>query len=368
MAPTVGAVAAPATSSRSPRLSARSIARLHDLDQLRPHPGPAVAVGQIHQHVVALSRPGARVVVHRRQRGLQQLDRSLVRVHLAGLGGRDDRGAPGPVRVRRAGREPVQRQLALPTRPAGQRLGHLGVQPGPTGRRDLGVRRVADQRVREAEPVDAVLADQPGLLRRLQRVEHRVLVETRARGQHGEIELPADHRGQPQHRPRRVRQPGEPAGQHVVHRGRRVRLGQQPAQVTPLRGQPRVLDQEERVAVGPLQQCVGFGTGRPRHHEPLHDVGGLVGAEPGELDPQRVRPGQHLGHVGQRTGRRRMRPPGAEHHQGVRAGHSRSAAAAPAATRRPPSADRPRSTAAADHRHASRTAATIPSQTANWET
>ena len=46
-----------------------------------------------------------------------------------------------------------------------------------------------------------------------------------------------------------------------MYRGRRVRLGQQPAEVTALAGQPRVLDEEERVAVGPLQQCVGFGTG-----------------------------------------------------------------------------------------------------------
>ena len=152
----------------------------HDLDQLRPHPGPAMAVGQIHQNVVAFPRPGAGVVVHRGQRRLQQLDRALVGVHLSGLGGRGDRGAPGPVRVPGAGREPVQRQLALPSRPAGHRLGHLCVQPGPTRRRDLGVGRVPDQRVREAEPVDTVLTDQAGLLRRLQGVEHRILVETRA--------------------------------------------------------------------------------------------------------------------------------------------------------------------------------------------
>ncbi len=316
MAPTVGAVAAPATSPRIAEALGKVDRAAHDLDQLRPHPGPPVAVGQIHQQVVALPRAGTGIAVHGRQGGLEQLDRTLVGVHPTGLGGRDDRGTPGAIRIPGTGREPVQRQLALPPRPPGHGLGDLGVQPGAARFRDLGIGRVPDECMGEAEPVDAVLADQPGLLRRFQPVEHRILVEARTRGEDGEIELPADHRGQPEQRTGRVRQPGQPAGEYVVYRGRRVRLGQQAAEVTALSGQPRVLDQEERIAVGPLQQCVGFGTRRSRGHEPLHHVGRLVGAETGEFDPYGVRPSQHLGHVSQGTRRRRMRPPGAEHHQG----------------------------------------------------
>ena len=128
------------------------------------------------------------------------------------------------------------------------------------------------------EALDADVAHQAGRLGRLDDVEQVVLVDAGRPRQGRRVEAAADHRGVRRAPTVALGQPGEPADQHLLHAGRRVLLGEQAGQVGALAGQPGVLHDVERVAVGALLQGVGLVGRRPvvRHgREHLrHGVGG----------------------------------------------------------------------------------------------
>ena len=204
--------------------------------------------------------------------------------------------------------------------------------------------------MREAEPVDAVLADQPGLLRRFQRVEHRVLVEARARGQRRR-DRTAGRSPRPAAAP--PRRSGSRASRRVStsctavggfasasSRPRSPRSAASRAYSTRKKGLPSVrcssasasapvgLDTTSRsttsAAWSALSPVSSIRTACARASISATSASAPVG---GGCDRQVLSTTRECGPVS-----------------------SRSAAAAPAATRHPPSADRPRSTAAADHR------------------
>ncbi len=196
-----------------------------------------------------------------------------------------------------------------------EHLGDARVHPRASALGHRGVRRVADECVREPEAVHAELPDEPRLQRRVETVEHLVLVGVQDARERGGVEVPAHHARHSQGGGRGFRQAAEAPGQDVLHGGRRVLLRQQGGQVAALACESGVLDEEERVAVGAGAQRVGFVHGRGRGRHGGHDLSGLCGAESRELEPQGVPAGEHLGELGQLSCRRRLVSPGRDHHQ-----------------------------------------------------
>ncbi len=308
--------------------------------QLRPHRRPAVGVDQPQQHVVPLPGRGLGVVGHRGVRRPEQVGGLLVGVELAGHLGGGHRGLPGLGGVRRAGGEPVPGLLGLAAAAARQDARDPGVQPGPARRRHRGDQGVADQRVGEAEPLDAVLAHQPGDLGRLEDVEQVVGVDVGHGRERGEVELAADHRGRPQRRDGVAGQLLQAPGEHLLHAGGRVLLGDQPGEVAALAGQPGVLHEVERVAVGALPQRGGLLLGRPVVGHRLEHLGDRRrrAARPAPVVRRAAGPAPRRPRPARRSARgasARWRGPAA-----ARRWRSRRAAAAPGARRRRPSAGR----------------------------
>ena len=257
----------------------------------------------------------------------EQVGRLLVGVDAAGgLGGRD-RGRARPAAAY-GGPAASQCRATSVSRPgcAGQHLGDPGVHPGPPAAREAGVRpcrgpgrgRSGTGRRRPRAP-----ARRPAPGRG--RSSRSSSSQSRTRGQGGQVEL----RGRPPPPTRSapdglLGQAAEPPGEDVLHRGRRVLLGQQRGQVAAL---ARRAGRTRRGRTG-CRRCAARSASASvvgRASTPataVDDLAGLGRAEPGQLEPHRVPPGQRLGHLGQRAGRRglrgaRWRPPAAGRLRGL---------------------------------------------------
>ena len=273
------------------------------------------ATSELEQHLEGLCVGGGGVGLESGDSTGEQAHRLVVRVDAAGRCSCRDSRPPGLRGVLRTGREPVAGHFALPIGLTGQHLGHPRVPSRAPTLREGGVRRVADQRVGEAESVDAELAHQSGLQRRVEMVEHPVFVGLQHRRERRHVEVAPDHARHLQRVVRLAGQPAQAAGQHVLHGSRRVLLLEQRGQVATLASQSGVLHQEERVAVGAPAQVVGLDGRRCRGGDGRDDLARLRGREAGEVQSQRMAPGEHLGHHGELPGRRRLVTPGRDHHQ-----------------------------------------------------
>ena len=145
---------------------------------------------------------------------------------------------------------PARRGRRVAGRP--QDLGDPAVHPGAAQLGQVGVQGVAHQRVREADPARRRLAEQPGDHAGLQRVEDARPRRCRRRATSTSTSASRpDHRGQSQHRHRRLGQPGEAAAQHVAYP--LGHLGERDQRAL-ARQQPGALPHVERVAAGALGQ------------------------------------------------------------------------------------------------------------------
>ena len=277
--------------------------------------GEQLAAGQLQQDGEEVLVVGGRILVHRGQGVDQQADGLVVGVDPAGSVRGVDRCAPGLRGVLGTGREPVPGDLALVPRPAGQHLGDACVHPCATTAGEGGVRRVAHQGVREPEAVHPELAHQSGLQGGVETIEHLVLVGPQRGRQRGHVEVAPHHARDPQRRRGLLGQAPEASGEHVLDGGGRVLLVQQGGEVAALTGEAGVLHQEERVAVGAGTERVGLRRGGGRGRDRRDDLPRLRGAQPGELEPQRVPTGQHLGELGELARGWRLGPPRGEDHQ-----------------------------------------------------
>ena len=164
-------------------------------------------------------------------------------------------------------------------------------------------------------PVHPVLPHESGGERGVEVVEHVVLVGVERVRESRYVEPATDHAGEPQRLGGRLGQPGDPTGEHVVHRSGRVLLRQQRTEIAAVAGEAGVLDEEERVAVGPLPQGLGLGRGGRCVRHGRDDLAGLLGGEAGQLEPERVPPGQHVRDLRELPGGRRFVAPGHDDHQ-----------------------------------------------------
>ncbi len=100
-----------------------------------------------------------------------------------------------------------------------QRLAYPGMQPRPAGPAQLLVDRLPDQRVGEAVPPRRpfVLDDQPGQHGRLHRVQRALLLKLCHRLDQVQVEPAAGDRADQQDGVGLLRQPAQPAPQHVPH-------------------------------------------------------------------------------------------------------------------------------------------------------
>ena len=124
----------------------------------------------------------------RRERGVAGPPRVVDRLGRVGSGGWR-RSSAG--RARRRGC-PRCRRARAPRRSAGGPVGGASLQ--------VLVQRVLDQRVHEAVAAELLLglADEPGADRTVEQIEQSVLVDVDQPGEHVEVELAADHRGERQ--------------------------------------------------------------------------------------------------------------------------------------------------------------------------
>ena len=202
------------------------------------------------------------------------------------------------------GTEPVAGQLTDPgpgtvAAEVLQRLGHLPVRPRPTGGTEVLVQRVLDEGVGEAVVPRGVgeLAHQGRGRRGVEDVEQLVFRCLGGPGQHIEVEVPADHRGQRQHPLGVVSQSPDPCADHhpdaVGQRHLFEGVRCDPPAGGVLVDRPRLgevtehLGHEERVAVGLAIHRMGETHGRVIEGVPgggfheRHDAGVV---EPGQLD------------------------------------------------------------------------------------
>ena len=190
-----------------------------------------------------------------------------------------------------------------------QRLPGAGVPAAAAQQADLVVQRLLDQRVAEPQPARLGLLDQAGDQRGVEAVERLLLVQVADVEQHVDVDLAALHGGQPEQRVRARGQPRDPAADDVADA---FRDGL--ADVAAGAGQPGGLADVERVAVGARHDGVDDLGGELGGGDPAYQLGGVGVVQAGEVEPQRLVPGQ-----GGQRGRERLgdlrRAVGAEHEQ-----------------------------------------------------
>ena len=202
----------------------------------------------------------------------------------------------------------------------GDRAGDPRVPPHAPQLRGAGVERLPHEQVGEAHRprrgFDEQLADHAGL----ERVQHGVLVQLGSVYEHRDLDVAADHRGQPQYRHRRLGEAGEPAAQDVSDA---VGYPRQRSSVALAGQQPCRLLQVERVAVGPGgehprrvvvrtpagdrgQHVADLAFGQAGQHHPRRPVGGDGGQQVVEA---RLGLGTEREHEHHACGRRRVEQP-----------------------------------------------------------
>ncbi|RAO16844.1 hypothetical protein GUI43_01083 [Micromonospora noduli] len=171
--------------------------------------------------------------------------------------------------------------------PLSQHLGDGRVPGGAARRGQVGVERVADQDVGEAQPpVGLPFGEEPGC----QGAVHGVQRCRRVTGQHAQhvrVEVPAEHGRLPQHGTGRGRQLRQPVPDHVAYPRR---YGGQP-RLPRARVQLGQFADEERVTAAALMDRPGGGLVQFRPDDGAGQLAGRRRGQPGKILPDRLQPG-----------------------------------------------------------------------------
>ncbi len=286
-----------ATPRRRPRAAARRRARAAAPRAARPPRASHPPRGRRSPEAVARDP----AVAGRFQRALEVAGGVLVGQPRHG-------GARGARRVvhnlrGRAAREPeVVGELGVVAARALQRLADAPVQQRAASARELGVDRLAHERVGE-DGAAGLLADEVRGERGVERLDERLARQPARRREHVEAQLAAGDRGEPEDVAGRLAEPLEPAREHLAHALRHA-------------GRPRLPDlaqdllDEERVAAGLAPDRAGERSRRvgaePRRDErvdvalpeaverdaPHEAVAAQVGQQRAERRRRLVRPGR----------------------------------------------------------------------------
>ncbi len=173
--------------------------------------------------------------------------------------------------------------------------GGRGVPAGAAGVRDVLVQRLAHQGVREPRPVGVPLDQEAREQGGLHRVQHPVLLRSRQRDQHVEVDLLAEHGGLAQMRAGDVRQRGQAVPDDVPHPGR-DRVQGLLALALP---HPRELPDEERVPAAARVDRAGVAVAHLMAGDGPDQLGYLPLGEAAQVDPHGFGPRDPSQRLGQ---------------------------------------------------------------------